>query len=122
MSHFTKLSVQFQDLGVLQDAFDYLGFQTARNSQAFDYYRKPVGIYPLVIPKQGRLHADMYVEDDGTGTYSLHADSMDRAYLESLFIPQLYAQILVERFALQNGLFMDSTIDEEGTIEYRLMK
>ncbi len=119
MSHFTKLSVKYKDLDTIQEAFGYLGFRTVRNAKALDYYGRVAGIYPLVVPKQGRLHADIYAEGDGTG-YSLHADSLDQAYLESLAIPQLYAQVMVERFAMKHGLFMDSSVREDGTIEYQL--
>ncbi len=123
MSHSTTILAKFYDLDILQDALQSLCFWgITRNTPAIDFFGQPVGVgvYPLVVPKQGELHADMYAVEDGNG-YSLYADKMDQWYLQSLCIPQRYAELIVQRLLSQHRVHVENiTPDEDGKIYYQL--
>ena len=118
--YFTKIATQFQNLDVLQRTFESYGFWgITRNTPAIDFFGQPVGVYPLVVPKQGELHADVYAVEDANG-YSLYADSMDQWYLESLAISQRYAELIVQRLLSQHRVHVENIISDDGKIYYQL--
>jgi len=117
--YFTRISTQFQDLDLLQSALESLGFGVARKCEAWDYFGQPAGVYPLVVPKQGQLSADIYAAEDGNG-YSLYANKMDQWYLQSLAISQRYAQLMVERLLFQHGLYVENILFDRGSIYYQI--
>jgi len=96
-----------------------LGFGVARKCEAWDFFGRPLGVYPLVVPKQWQLHADIYAEE-GNGTYSLYADPMDQLYLESLCVPQRYAQLMVERRIADHQLLVENIVFDRGSIYYQI--
>jgi len=122
MSHSTTILAKFYDLDLLESALESLCFRVVRQSEALDYYGQFAGFYPLVVPKQGELHADMYAVavEDGNG-YSLYADKMDQWYLQALCIPQRYAELIVQRLLSQHRLHVANiTPNEDGKIYYQL--
>jgi len=108
---------EFADLNRLQSTLESLGFWGAvRNAPALDCFGRPIGgrSYPLVVPRQQDLHADMYYLDG-----HLYGDQQDQMYLESLNIVQRYSETTVREAV--KPLFMENILADRGDIYYQLL-